>query len=161
MKNGGYELVVAPKDYPGKKYRGRYCYEHHLVWWENTGTIPKHDEVIHHVNENKRENRFENLEKKKRTDHDHYHGSRRKRQIVTIKCPSCGTVFEREARQTHLKKPANLITLCSRSCIGTFFHKKRTLSNREKERMAKKSIIKIETRVRDTRVVAGDGLLTR
>lgn len=62
MKCGNYELVKAPLDYPGKKYRDKYCYEHHLVWWQITGNIISEKEVIHHINENKRDNRFENLE---------------------------------------------------------------------------------------------------
>ena len=64
VKNGDYELVVAPSDYPGTKYRGRYVYEHHLVWWRTTGeTVPK-GSVLHHRNEEKRDNRFANLELK-------------------------------------------------------------------------------------------------
>lgn len=31
MKNGDYILVIAPDWYRGKRYRGKYCYEHHLV----------------------------------------------------------------------------------------------------------------------------------
>ena len=29
MKNGDYNLVKAPKDFQGIKYRGKYCLEHH------------------------------------------------------------------------------------------------------------------------------------
>ena len=31
MKSGNYILIKAPDNYPGKKYRGKYCYEHHYV----------------------------------------------------------------------------------------------------------------------------------
>lgn len=74
MRNGPYELVVAPDEYPGMKYRGRYCYEHHLVWWLKTGKTISADEVIHHVNGQKRDNRFCNLEKMTRSDHAKHHG---------------------------------------------------------------------------------------
>ena len=33
MINGDYILVVAPDDYPGVRYREKYCYEHYLVYW--------------------------------------------------------------------------------------------------------------------------------
>lgn len=77
MKNGPYEMVIAPKDYPGKKYRDRYCYEHTLVWWKNTGTIPKDNEIIHHKNGNKRDNPFSNLELRKKGGHVNYHNVNR------------------------------------------------------------------------------------
>jgi len=42
MKNGPYEMVIAPEEYPGRRYRNRYVYEHQLVWWKNTGKlVPK------------------------------------------------------------------------------------------------------------------------
>lgn len=40
MRCGPYILIIPPPEYPGKKYRGRYAYEHHVVWWENTGGDP-------------------------------------------------------------------------------------------------------------------------
>lgn len=79
MKNGPYELVIAPADYPGMKYRGRYIYEHILVWWQNTGEILSDDEVVHHKDENKRNNVFDNLEKKTRSKHAAEHDPNRLR----------------------------------------------------------------------------------
>lgn len=78
MKNGPYELVVAPPEYPGKLYRNKYCYEHHLVWWLGTGNLPASDEVIHHRNEQKRDNRFENLELKTKARHTTEHNVSRR-----------------------------------------------------------------------------------
>lgn len=72
MKNGPYELVIAPNNYDLKKYRGRYCYEHHLVWFENKSTIPK-GYVIHHKNGNHRDNNIENLELLTIKDHKQWH----------------------------------------------------------------------------------------
>ncbi len=146
MRNGEYELVVAPEDYPGKKYRGRYCYEHHLVWWQNTGSLPGPDEVIYHRNDNKRDNRFKNLEKKSNGKHSREHNLQRGRKIAVIRCPACGETFERPARQTHLRMKATSITFCSRACIGRFFKRGEKLSRREKDQIAKQSVIKVETR---------------
>ena len=52
MINGNYEFITAPENYPGKKYRDKYCYEHVFVWWQNTGTIAGKGNVIQHINGN-------------------------------------------------------------------------------------------------------------
>lgn len=78
MKNGPYELIVAPEEYPGMKYRGRYCYEHHLVYWRAHGVIPEPGQIIHHINENKRDNRLVNLELMDVGDHGRHHGEARR-----------------------------------------------------------------------------------
>ena len=118
MRNGDYELVVAPVDFPGLKYRGRYCYEHTLVYWRNTGRIPGPTECLHHINEKKRDNCFENLELKTRVTHAKEHGAEQGRVVVQLRCPSCRRVFERERRQTHLGKKRGKATFCSRQCSG-------------------------------------------
>jgi len=78
MRNGPYELVVAPADYPGKRYRGRYVYEHHLVWWQHTGEVVPEGHVVHHKNEHKRDNRFDNFELQAKPLHDAAHGRLRR-----------------------------------------------------------------------------------
>ena len=40
MKNGDYNLAIAPPDFPGKKYRGKYCSEHVLNYWLANGIVP-------------------------------------------------------------------------------------------------------------------------
>lgn len=94
MKNGPYELVIAPPEYPGFKYRGRYVYEHHLVWWQNTGEVFNIDGdfVVHHKNENKRDNAYSNLEKKERGPHTREHIlETRAAPLITIRCAWCGS----------------------------------------------------------------------
>lgn len=115
MKNGEYILVTAPDSYPGKKYRDRYCYEHHLVYWQHYGVVPKEDEVIHHIDENKHHNVIENLELLLRSEHSTNHTLSRKRKYVLLKCPICRTVFERLHNRTHLAKKTRA-TCCSREC---------------------------------------------
>lgn len=115
MKNGEYEMVIAPADYPGKKYRGRYVYEHHLVWWRKTGKLPPPGHVVHHKNENKRDNRFRNLELKTRAAHtrDHCHGPRER-----ILCAWCGRLFELRPSvvRDRKKRSRSGLLFCSRKC---------------------------------------------
>jgi hypothetical protein len=73
MKNGPYNLVPAPKGYRGKKYRGKYVYEHKVKLEQKIGRLLRSDEIAHHKNEEKRDNRMSNLEVKKRADHTREH----------------------------------------------------------------------------------------
>lgn len=76
--NGDYVIVDAPEGYPGKVYRrgrrhGAWIQEHHLVWWQVTGAAVPPGFVLHHVNGNKEDNRFENLERMAAGDHARWH----------------------------------------------------------------------------------------
>jgi len=92
MKNGDYILIVAPEEYPGKRYRGRYAYEHHVVWWRNTGEVPDTGFVVHHKNTDKQDNRYRNLEKKTVSRHvaDHHVPA----SMISLNCAWCADEFE-------------------------------------------------------------------
>ena len=91
MKNGKYELVVAPNNYPGRVYRGRYCYEHHLVWWQHYGETIGSDENIHHVNGDCRDNRIENLCLMRAHEHNKEHGKKLiEKYRIKFVCGYCG-----------------------------------------------------------------------
>lgn len=117
MINGEYSMVIAPQNYPGKKYRGKYCYEHHLVYWQHYEVIPKKDEIIHHKNENKFDNDISNLELLKRKKHSEYHNKKRKVSYILLKCPYCSKEFVKQKRNTFIIKGGQY-TCCSRKCIG-------------------------------------------
>lgn len=122
MKNGDYILVIAPDDYPGKRYRGRYCYEHYLVYWRTHGVLPKPNETIHHKNENKHDNSPDNLELRTRGNHTAMHGRERGITMVELRCPTCGKLFTRQKRQTHFATSRSNRTFCCRKCAGKFNH---------------------------------------
>lgn len=99
--------------YPGKRYRGKYCYEHHLVWWQNGGRLPiRNLEVIHHINHDKRDNRIENLELKALDVHTREH-----KPLLLPNCVCSYCKREIRVRPWKLKKKYNF---CSRKCIGLF-----------------------------------------
>lgn len=111
-------MVVAPDNYPYKKYRGKYCYEHILVYWLNYGDIPVGYE-IHHKDKNKRNNDPDNLEMLTSEEHRRIHTNERKKTMVKLKCPSCESIFTKHKRKTHLSRGGNL-TFCSKQCVGKF-----------------------------------------
>ena len=120
MKNGDYILIIAPDDYTGKKYRNRYCYEHVYVYWKNTGIIPTQEQVIHHKDENKYNNVFENLELITRINHVSHHAPRA--DMMKITCSFCGKSIIKEARQIRSKiKIGQKDFYCNRSCMSKHF----------------------------------------
>ena len=136
MKNGEYTLVLAPENFSGNIYRKKYCYEHHLIYWKYTGVVPKEDECIHHVNENKRDNKIENLELLKIKDHVIYHTVTNGKNILICKCPGCGSIFKKDKNK--VKK--NSIICCSRECIGLYTAKVRR-NPKVKDILKKENII--------------------
>ena len=118
MINGEYILVEAPDEYPGKKYRGMYAYEHHLVYWRNTGHILQPGEELHHINGKKQKNYFENLELKTKIAHAKEHSRYKLTKLVKLRCPSCNKIFFRRYGMTHLINKKAKVTCCSRQCSG-------------------------------------------
>jgi hypothetical protein len=96
MKNGPYTLVVVPEEYPGKRYRGRYAYEHVVNFWKKEGRMPLSGCVVHHRDENKRNNAPGNLEEKTGGEHAAEHNRQRPIQHGALagyqrgcRCESC------------------------------------------------------------------------
>lgn len=117
MRNGDYELVKAPDDYPGRKYRDKYCYNHHLVWWQSTGSLPKPGYVIHHKDENKYNNLFSNLEEITDAEHRRHHA--KGISLKELICYCCGNIFYRSRRNYNAKsKQGQVKFYCTRSCMG-------------------------------------------
>lgn len=115
MKNGPYTLVIAPEDYPGKKYRGRYCYEHHLVYWKKHKKLPGRGELIHHINGDKRDNRLSNLILMTVARHNGHHAP--EAEILDMECVWCGKEFSRDKRNVVFKrKRGQRNFFCSLSC---------------------------------------------
>lgn len=120
MINGDYIFTIAPDNYPGHKYRGRYIQEHQLVWWQNTGHAPTHGEVVHHKNKDKHDNRFENLELLTNVEHGKLHAIRC--EPVKIICFNCGKEhFVRGNNYDYKKRIGQTNWFCSRRCVWNFY----------------------------------------
>ena len=135
MKNGDYCLVVAPDWYKGKRYRKRYCYEHHLVWEKETGLPVPDGCIIHHKDGNKYNNTISNLQLMDAKAHVAMH-SKKGRTMLECKCPSCGKIFCREKRAC-LKR----LVFCSLHCVGKMYSFRKP-SKEEIEKAKKENIIR-------------------
>lgn len=114
------------------KYYAIYCADHPRAW--TTGFIYEHTlfmecmlgrfleryEVVHHDDEDKRNNEPSNLVLHTRAGHAAEHAKRRgPAAMITMDCCECGYSFTRRANQRAEVKGYRR-SFCSRSCSGTF-----------------------------------------
>lgn len=125
MRNGDYLMVIAPTGYTGKLYRGRYCYEHHAVYWQHTGILVKEGEILHHINGDRHDNRYENLRLMPVAEHNRHH---RMAPTQELTCPICHKKFIRTRRYIRNKlKNGKGLLFCSHECSGHYYSRKHYL----------------------------------
>lgn len=95
MRNG-YWTVKVP-DHPGCETHGSYKgweYEHRYVMEVALGRLLESDEVVHHINGDKLDNRLENLAVMTRSEHTLLHSG----MEAGARCERCGKVITKGAR---------------------------------------------------------------
>jgi hypothetical protein len=116
MRNGDYILILAPTDYPGIRYRGKYCYEHKYIAWKKYGRLPEQNEEVHHKNGDKFDNNPDNLEYITSWNHKKLHGEERVVEQIHLICPTCGKSFDAKPSNYRWQVKHGQILHCSRSC---------------------------------------------
>ena len=121
VSKGDYLYAIVP-EHP-KRTKNNYVLAHRVIVENFLGRLLNDDEVVHHINENKKDNRIENLQVLSASEHAKLHKSEIGRTMLMIKCPGCGKIFHREKRDTHIIKKKAKYTCCSPQCRGRFSRK--------------------------------------
>jgi hypothetical protein len=115
-KGGGYRYCRTYPPHPKANVKGLYPL--HRVLVENSiGRLLSRDEQVHHVNEDKDDNRVENLAIMTTAEHARLHA--RTVDLVSLVCPVCGRGFSVPASFARLRLKRTAAPKCSRQCAGT------------------------------------------
>lgn len=111
IKKGEY-IYGKISNHPNATSNG-YVLEHRLVMENYLGRYLTSNEIVHHVDQNTKNNDISNLRVMSRKDHGHLH--KRVLQMEQRTCPVCNVDFIRRPKGVYDK---NRIPCCSRSCNG-------------------------------------------
>jgi len=117
----GNYLFAIVRGHPNA-YAHDYILLHRVIMENHLGRLLEPYEVVHHKNENTKDNRIENLELMTEIQHKRLHKTLGK-TMVELKCPSCGKIFIKEKRLSHLQSNKRIFDSCSRSCGYNFSHR--------------------------------------
>lgn len=91
---------------------GGYALRSRVVWWINTGEVLPADIDIHHKDENRTNDSFDNLERMDHIDHAHHHNPKTVVMVECV-CKTCNGVFKLEKWRLKEKSRGQY---CSQSC---------------------------------------------
>lgn len=142
-----YDNAIVP-DHPKADKNGYVAY-HRVVAENALGRMLSDKEVVHHINNDGKDNRPVNLQVMSNEAHISLHVSQRGRKYVILKCPNCKQTFEKPQNKTHLcgNGKRGTYTACSRYCSG-MFSKEYTKDKRSAyaESALKENVVKEYTR---------------
>lgn len=118
VSKGKYNYAVVP-NHPNA-IRCGYVLEHRIVMENNLGRILLRTEIVHHKNDNKKDNRIENLEVKNNPEHVKMHMESIGICMVELKCPECEKIFTKRKGLSFLTKGRGKYNCCSPRCRGKF-----------------------------------------
>jgi hypothetical protein len=115
---------------------------------QHLGRLLRSDEIVHHLNGDKLDNRLENLTIMTLREHAVEHGKQQGAAWVEVVCPACGKHIEAERRyymanNVHENRPK----CCNRTC-STKFYRTRP-SEEERQRIIKTNFVRDFKKYRD------------
>jgi len=116
ISGDGRWMISAPPEYQGKTYiGGRYVYEHRLLVEQRLGRLLGRNEVIHHKNGDKLDNRLNNLKLMSRGAHTAEHN---RVDPIQAACGLCNKQFTLHVADMRRRQKQGQTTsvFCSRSC---------------------------------------------
>ena len=98
---------------------GKMVLEHRYIMEQQLGRKLSKNEVVHHINGNKEDNRLENLEVLTPSEHSLEHSKKRELKKIELVCPSCNQKFLKALNKyKYAIKMGYKNIYCSRKCIG-------------------------------------------
>ena len=120
VSKGDYNYAVVP-EHPNRT-KNNYVLEHRIVIENHLGRLLNSNEVVHHKNGNKKDNRIENLVILSDEEHAKLHGKEIGHRMVKLKCPWCHKQFSLRRNKSFLVKRSKYnCTCCSNECRGKLY----------------------------------------
>ena len=107
---GGYVMLILDS--------GRRVLEHRYVMEQHLGRKLESQEIVHHKNKQKRDNRLENLEVHTVASHSKHHSLEFPAEFVDLTCVECGQAVRRYASKHRHNVERGAKPLCSKRCVG-------------------------------------------
>ena len=120
VKKGDYLYAVVP-DHPKATVNG-YVLEHRIVMENFIGRTLNSNEVVHHINKDRHDNRIENLLLLDENEHSKLHAKEKHDRVIEVilKCKNCDKEFTLTKREYNSKIKNNKNIFCSRRCNGLY-----------------------------------------
>jgi hypothetical protein len=102
-------MLPAPKNYQGTIYGNGLIYEHRLIMEYYLDRLLGKDDIVHHKDGDRLNNRLENLELMSRSGHTAHHSP--DPETVILICDYCGNTFPRRKNKTYKGYKHNFCSL--------------------------------------------------
>lgn len=115
IRKGEYNYCIV-KDHPNASKFG-YVLHHRIIIENHLERILDANEIVHHINGDKLDNRLDNLQVMTSKMHNSFHSASRGRMFAKLQCPQCYCIFEKPLNKTYRVKGGKF-TCCSNVCRG-------------------------------------------